>query len=77
MFQGRSRPGSEWGDLVRGASRHKGPWPKISVWHGSADTTVKPMNADEIVKQWADVQASRPNPKRSGGRVSPPGLAHA
>ena len=43
--------------------RHKGPWPKISVWHGSADTTVKPMNADEIVKQWADVHGVTPRPE--------------
>ena len=26
-----------------------------SVWHGSADRTVNPGNADEIVKQWLDV----------------------
>jgi hypothetical protein len=25
------------------------------VWHGSADRTVNPANADEIVKQWLDV----------------------
>jgi hypothetical protein len=25
------------------------------VWHGSADRTVNPGNADEIVKQWLDV----------------------
>jgi hypothetical protein len=43
------------GDLVRNASNHKGPWPKLSVWHGSADRTVNPANADEIVKQWLDV----------------------
>jgi hypothetical protein len=43
------------GDLVRSASEHKGPWPKISVWHGSADHTVNPANANEIVKQWLDV----------------------
>jgi poly(hydroxyalkanoate) depolymerase family esterase len=55
MFQGRIRPASEWGDLVRAASPHTGPWPRVSVWHGSADPTVKPANADEIVKQWADV----------------------
>jgi feruloyl esterase len=55
MFQGRGRPGSEWGDLVRAASSHAGPWPKVSVWHGSADPTVKPGNADEILKQWVDV----------------------
>jgi hypothetical protein len=27
----------------------------LSVWHGSADRTVHPANADEIVKQWLDV----------------------
>jgi feruloyl esterase len=55
MFQGRVRPAREWGDLVRAASPHRGPWPKLSVWHGSADATVKSVNADEIIKQWTDV----------------------
>jgi poly(hydroxyalkanoate) depolymerase family esterase len=55
MFQSPSRPSAELGDLVRRASSHKGPWPKLSVWHGSADRTVNPGNADEIVKQWLDV----------------------
>jgi poly(hydroxyalkanoate) depolymerase family esterase len=55
MMQSAPRPASELGDLVRNASNHKGPWPKLSVWHGSADRTVNPGNADEIVKQWLDV----------------------
>ncbi|MFL6828397.1 MAG: PHB depolymerase family esterase [Bradyrhizobium sp.] len=55
MFQSHSRPASELGDLVRQASNHKGRWPKISVWHGSADRTVNPANANEIVKQWLDL----------------------
>jgi poly(hydroxyalkanoate) depolymerase family esterase len=55
MFQSPSRPASELGDLVRNASGHQGPWPKLSVWHGSADQTVNPANANEIVKQWLDV----------------------
>ena len=55
MFQATPRPARAHGDAVRAASPHAGPWPKVSVWHGSADTTVKPANADEIVKQWADV----------------------
>ena len=55
MFQPRSRPPSEWGDLVRDASGHDGPWPKVSIWHGDADATVRPGNADEITKQWADL----------------------
>jgi feruloyl esterase len=55
MFQATPRPARAWGDLVRAASPHAGPWPKVSVWHGSADATVKPANADAIVEQWADV----------------------
>jgi poly(hydroxyalkanoate) depolymerase family esterase len=55
MFQSPSRPAAELGDLVRNASNHQGPWPKLSVWHGSADRTVNPANANEIVKQWLDV----------------------
>jgi poly(hydroxyalkanoate) depolymerase family esterase len=55
MYQSPARPAAELGDLVRNASNHKGPWPKLSVWHGSADRTVNPANANEIVKQWLDV----------------------
>jgi len=55
MMQSASRPADQLGDLVRKASKHKGPWPKVSVWHGSADRTVNPGNANEIVKQWLDV----------------------
>jgi hypothetical protein len=62
MFQSPSRPARELGDLVRNASKHKGPWPKLSVWHGSADKTVNPSNACEIVKQWIDVHGLQPMP---------------
>jgi poly(hydroxyalkanoate) depolymerase family esterase len=55
MMQSPSRSSRELGDLVRNASGHRGPWPKISVWHGSADRTVNPANAHEIVKQWLDL----------------------
>src|SRR5215203_2309469 len=40
MYQSPARPPREWGDLVRAASRHNGPWPRLSVWHGTGDTTV-------------------------------------
>jgi poly(hydroxyalkanoate) depolymerase family esterase len=55
MFQCPARPARAWGDLVRRASPHRGPWPRVSVWHGGADTTVIPSNAREIIKQWTDV----------------------
>ena len=57
MFSGASRGAHEWGALVRDASPHRGPWPKLSIWHGEADSTVVPSNAQEIVKQWTDVHA--------------------
>jgi poly(hydroxyalkanoate) depolymerase family esterase len=66
MMQSPSRPSRELGDLVRKASKHKGPWPKLSVWHGSADRTVHPNNAGEIVKQWLDVNGLPSAPMSTG-----------
>jgi hypothetical protein len=43
------------GDTVRAASRHRGPWPKISVWHGTNDPIVKPSNGEDIIRQWTNV----------------------
>jgi poly(3-hydroxybutyrate) depolymerase len=40
---------------VRKASSHRGPWPRVSVWHGNDDKTVIPSNALEILKQWTAV----------------------
>ncbi len=55
MFQSPPKPAQEWGDLVRRASPHVGRWPRVAVWHGSADATVIPGNALEAVKQWTNV----------------------
>jgi len=38
--------------LVHRASPHDGPWPTISIWHGTADATVNSTNADAILAQW-------------------------
>jgi poly(hydroxyalkanoate) depolymerase family esterase len=51
--------------LVRNASPHKGPWPTISVWHGGADATVSPANADAIVAQWRLLHGVDARPSRS------------
>lgn len=40
---------------LRDASSHQGPWPSISVWHGSADQTVVASNADAIIAQWRSI----------------------
>jgi feruloyl esterase len=62
MLQCPSRPAREWGGLVRNAAPHDGPWPRVSVWHGSADKTVIPSNAREILKQWTDVHGLKAAP---------------
>ncbi len=43
--------------FLRGASDHRGPWPRMSIWHGSADHTVAPSNAPAIAGQWRGVHA--------------------
>jgi poly(hydroxyalkanoate) depolymerase family esterase len=55
MYQSPSRSAREWADLVRKASPHRGPWPRVSVWHGNDDKTVIPSNALEILKQWTEI----------------------
>jgi len=55
MDPGEDRTPAAWGDLVRAASSHTGPWPAVSIWHGSADTNVLPVNLGENREQWLDV----------------------
>ena len=55
MFTEQSQSAHALGDRVRAASRHRGPWPKISVWHGTADPIVKSSNAEDIIRQWINV----------------------
>jgi poly(3-hydroxybutyrate) depolymerase len=48
--------GQELAARVRQASDHDGPWPTLSVWHGTADTTVAASNMEDIVEQWRLLQ---------------------
>ena len=66
MFEGRTHTPREWGDLVRGASEHTGPWPRLSIWQGDADSVVVPCNAGEILKQWLDVHGLDPKACHAG-----------
>ncbi|EHJ91794.1 extracellular catalytic domain type 1 short-chain-length polyhydroxyalkanoate depolymerase [Vreelandella boliviensis] len=50
--------------LVRGASTFDGPWPTISVWHGSSDSIVDNANADSIVRQWQKIHEVEGPPTR-------------
>jgi poly(hydroxyalkanoate) depolymerase family esterase len=55
----------ELGALVRNASAHRGPWPTISIWHGSADYTVHASNAQAILAQWRSVHDVAALPSRT------------
>lgn len=52
------------GEAVRRASPHRGPWPRVSVWHGSADRLVVPANGEAVVRQWREVHALPATPTR-------------
>ena len=62
-MRGRGLPaGDRSAALVRAASSHRGPWPAVSVWHGSGDMTVDPANADAVVAQWRAVHKAAKTP---------------
>lgn len=52
-MQGRNAPSDrQLRSAVTTASPSPGRWPRISIWHGTHDQTVKPVNADQIASQW-------------------------
>lgn len=51
-----NRTPAAWGQLVRqAATQHQGPWPRVAIWQGTADATVDPLNAVELMEQWTNV----------------------
>lgn len=45
----------QWGNLVRAAADHDGPYPRVILFHGTSDTTVQPDNLGELIDQWTNV----------------------
>src|SRR5262249_34212589 len=62
MFTEQGHAARALGGRVRAASRHRGPWPKISVWHGTSDPIVKPSNGEDIIRQWTNVHGLSESP---------------
>ncbi|MGX7827667.1 extracellular catalytic domain type 1 short-chain-length polyhydroxyalkanoate depolymerase [Actinokineospora sp. 24-640] len=57
------RTAQQWGDLVRGAyPGYSGPRPRMQVWHGTADDTLRHPNLGEEVKQWTNVHGLSQTP---------------
>jgi poly(hydroxyalkanoate) depolymerase family esterase len=55
---GPSQSPEAWADQVRTAAPDGfiGPWPRLSVWQGQADTTVAPENGTLLATQWRSLQ---------------------
>ncbi len=66
MNPGKDLTPEQWGDRVRAASSHTGPWPTMTVWHGDADYTVSVANQRELVEQWTEVHGTDATPDRTG-----------
>ncbi|MDY0814330.1 PHB depolymerase family esterase [Kitasatospora purpeofusca] len=63
---------AQWAEKVRRADPgHSGPWPRVAIWQGTADTTVRPVNATELRDQWTEVWGIGQSP--SGTRSLPGG----
>jgi poly(hydroxyalkanoate) depolymerase family esterase len=59
MYVGASQTPQQWGDRVRAARPgYGGPWPTLTVFQGTADYTVKPVNMTDLMKQWTDVHSA-------------------
>ena len=57
--------GEALAERIRSASKHAGPWPTMSVWHGTSDTIVDRSNATAIVDQWRGLHGVANAPSRS------------
>ena len=62
MFREQEHAAQALGDRVRAVSGHRGPWPKISVWHGTNDSIVNPSNGEDLIRQWANVHGLSDSP---------------
>jgi poly(hydroxyalkanoate) depolymerase family esterase len=66
MSPGKTQTPDQWGTAVKGAyPGYAGPWPRVSIWQGSQDTTVATANEAELVKQWTDVHGISTTPTSS------------
>jgi poly(hydroxyalkanoate) depolymerase family esterase len=63
---GPERTPVEWAGQLRGAApaSYRRGWPRISIWHGTADTVVDAGNADVLAIQWGAVHGLQPAPSK-------------
>jgi poly(hydroxyalkanoate) depolymerase family esterase len=52
---GRDLTPQQWGDRARAANPGNWTWPRMAVWQGSRDEIVAPMNLNETMEQWTNL----------------------
>jgi chitodextrinase len=66
MYSPPDKSPAQWGELVRAAApAGTASWPRVAIWQGTADTTVKPANATELRDQWTNVWGLGQTPTRT------------
>jgi len=55
MKSGAVAPVGGWGRSVTELSSNAKSWPAVTIWHGTYDRTVHPINAAASVRQWLEV----------------------
>ncbi|NMO17660.1 PHB depolymerase family esterase [Pyxidicoccus fallax] len=68
MNPGVDKTPAAWGDFVRSAwssAGYTGPRPRVTLWHGTSDFTVRPANLTEAMEQWTNVHGIDQTPDTS------------
>ncbi|MBE1493068.1 endo-1,4-beta-xylanase [Amycolatopsis lexingtonensis] len=61
-----SKTAQQWGDQARQMSGGRsGPFPRMQLWHGTADDTLRYPNFGEEIKQWTNLQGVSQTPSSS------------
>jgi acetylxylan esterase len=58
-----SKTAQQWGDAARAMyPGYSGPYPRMQLWHGTADSTLNYNNFGEEIKQWTNLNAVSQTP---------------
>ncbi len=59
MNTGKNLTPAQWAKFVTDAHpSHSGAYPRVSIWQGTQDSFVKPMNGTELMEQWTAVHGA-------------------
>jgi poly(hydroxyalkanoate) depolymerase family esterase len=63
MNPGKTLAAADWGSRAKAAyPGYAGPWPRVSIWEGTQDTTVATSNATQLIAQWTSVHGLAATP---------------